>query len=220
MSDFWTKNRLIHTLCERTAKALMRLRGCAGSPEPSLVAYVINTKISWAGSLDTTFTCCRSIRMKYSRRISLFCSQSFLNHYNMFCTSIFPFSVIDYTTKHISAIKLWCDSNLITAYAIILGFIKKSVYFKRSATVQNTGGWFWNWLLHRFGLTSFAKNRMTKHLQQLVTGAQRHDVVLDNFILSVLLKDKLTFILSYYEQNLTLVVISYELDYTCRRLVS
>ena len=40
-----------HTLCVRTAKALARLCGCAGSPESSLVAYVISTKISWAGSL-------------------------------------------------------------------------------------------------------------------------------------------------------------------------
>ena len=39
-----------HTSCVRTAKALARLRGCAGSPEPSLVAYVISTIISWAGS--------------------------------------------------------------------------------------------------------------------------------------------------------------------------
>ena len=38
-----------HTSCVRTAKALARLRGCAGSPEPSLVAYVISTIISWAG---------------------------------------------------------------------------------------------------------------------------------------------------------------------------
>ena len=37
--------------CVRTANALARLRGCAGSPEPSLVAYVISTIISWAGSL-------------------------------------------------------------------------------------------------------------------------------------------------------------------------
>ena len=39
-----------HTLCVRTAKALARLCGCAGSPEPSLVAYVISSIISWAGS--------------------------------------------------------------------------------------------------------------------------------------------------------------------------
>ena len=39
-----------HTSCVRTAMALTGLRECAGSPEPSLVAYVISTKISWAGS--------------------------------------------------------------------------------------------------------------------------------------------------------------------------
>ena len=39
-----------HTSCVRTAKALARLRGRVGSPGPSLVAYVISTIISWAGS--------------------------------------------------------------------------------------------------------------------------------------------------------------------------
>ena len=39
-----------HTSCVRTAKGLARLRGCAGSPELSLVAYVISTIISWACS--------------------------------------------------------------------------------------------------------------------------------------------------------------------------
>ena len=34
----------------RTAKALARLRGCAGLPEPSLFAYAIKTIISWAES--------------------------------------------------------------------------------------------------------------------------------------------------------------------------
>ena len=38
--------RLLHTSCVRTAKALARLRGCAESPEPSLVAYLISTIIS------------------------------------------------------------------------------------------------------------------------------------------------------------------------------
>ena len=41
-----------HTLCVRTAKALVRLCVCAGLPELSLVAYVISTIISWAGSFD------------------------------------------------------------------------------------------------------------------------------------------------------------------------
>ena len=35
-----------HTSCVRTAKALARLCGCAGSPELSLVAYVMSTIIS------------------------------------------------------------------------------------------------------------------------------------------------------------------------------
>ena len=39
-----------HSSCVRTAKALARLRRCAGKPEPSLVAYVISTITSWAGS--------------------------------------------------------------------------------------------------------------------------------------------------------------------------
>ena len=39
-----------HTTRVQIVKALARLRKCAGSPEPSLVAYVIRTIISWAGS--------------------------------------------------------------------------------------------------------------------------------------------------------------------------
>ena len=52
--DVWFFGRpfvYFHTSCVRTAKALARLWGCAGSPEPSLVAYVISTIISWAGSV-------------------------------------------------------------------------------------------------------------------------------------------------------------------------
>ena len=41
-----------HTSGVRTAKAVARLRGCAVSPEPSLVSYAISTKISWAGALE------------------------------------------------------------------------------------------------------------------------------------------------------------------------
>ena len=39
-----------HTSCVRSVKALANLRGCAGSHEPSVVAYVISAIISWAGS--------------------------------------------------------------------------------------------------------------------------------------------------------------------------
>ena len=38
---------LIHCLYERAAKVLARLRGCAGSPEPSLLAQAISTKFAW-----------------------------------------------------------------------------------------------------------------------------------------------------------------------------
>ena len=40
-----------HFPCVRTAKVLVRLCGCAGSPEPSVVAYVKSAIISWAGSI-------------------------------------------------------------------------------------------------------------------------------------------------------------------------
>ena len=43
---------LTHCLYERAAKVLARLRGCAGSPEPSLLAYVISTKFAWRGPND------------------------------------------------------------------------------------------------------------------------------------------------------------------------
>ena len=49
-----------HNLCLQTAKALARLRGCAGSPEPSLVAFVISTIISWAGSF------CKSVKRTHT----------------------------------------------------------------------------------------------------------------------------------------------------------
>ena len=49
-----------HTPCVRTVKALARLRRCADLPEPSLVAYVISTIISWAGlNWIITTPCCR-----------------------------------------------------------------------------------------------------------------------------------------------------------------
>ena len=44
-----------HTSCVRTAKALARLRRCAGSPEPLLVTYVISTIISWDGWIILIF---------------------------------------------------------------------------------------------------------------------------------------------------------------------
>ena len=39
-----------HLLYVHSVKALMRLRGCAGSPEPLLFVDVISTLFTWAGS--------------------------------------------------------------------------------------------------------------------------------------------------------------------------
>ena len=47
-----------HTSCVQTVKALARLPRCTGSPEPSLVACVISTIISWAGSFEKVSTIC------------------------------------------------------------------------------------------------------------------------------------------------------------------
>ena len=43
---------LIQCLYERAAEVLARLRGCAGSPEPSLLAYAISTKFAWRGPIN------------------------------------------------------------------------------------------------------------------------------------------------------------------------
>ena len=42
---------LTHCLYQRAAEFLARLRGCAGSPEPSLLAYAISTKFAWRGTI-------------------------------------------------------------------------------------------------------------------------------------------------------------------------
>ena len=52
----------IPILCERTAKALARLRGCTGLPEPSLVAYVIY--LFHMGQLNHYFTEYTSIELE------------------------------------------------------------------------------------------------------------------------------------------------------------
>ena len=63
------------TSCVRTAKALARRRGCAGSPEHSLVAYVINTLISWAGSFMTLLI------LKHTQLVQ--CSPIFLYYFTL-----------------------------------------------------------------------------------------------------------------------------------------
>ena len=73
-----------HTSCVQTAKALARLRRCAGSPEPSLVAYAISTIISWAGSIifhDRPATCL-SEKTKYWKFLKFVALQIITVHNN------------------------------------------------------------------------------------------------------------------------------------------
>ena len=82
MSDFWSdcsSTSILHVserrmLWRACASALVRLRGCAGSPVPSLVAYVISTIISWAGSNNSIFKvpCRINARLFYFYFIFLF----------------------------------------------------------------------------------------------------------------------------------------------------
>ena len=60
-----------HVLCVRTAKALVRLRGCAGSPEPSLIAYEISTIISWTGSFHDRLKSNDSVQLQSQSKVWL-----------------------------------------------------------------------------------------------------------------------------------------------------
>ena len=56
----WFCYVVAHILCERKAKALARLHGRAGTPEPSLFAHVISTLFTWADSMEL-FTFCTKL---------------------------------------------------------------------------------------------------------------------------------------------------------------
>ena len=79
---------LIHCLYAQATKVLARQRGCAGSPEPSLLAWAISTKFAWCGpnhgedcslskqkSLILTFTIwsCLNIYKRNSNAILYIC---------------------------------------------------------------------------------------------------------------------------------------------------
>ena len=65
MSDFLLDPSSTSILHVRPAKALARLHKCAGLPEPSLVAFVISTIISWAGTNESSHEeTCLQIRHK------------------------------------------------------------------------------------------------------------------------------------------------------------
>ena len=45
---------MTHCMYERAANVLARLRGCAGSPEPSLLTWAISTKFAWRGPFENS----------------------------------------------------------------------------------------------------------------------------------------------------------------------
>ena len=77
-----------------SAKALVRLRGCAGSPEPSLITYVISTIFSWAGSF-IDFKKCFPCRV----RTKLFDSQSIIQEWMLFLWMLSMHKLLQITHK-------------------------------------------------------------------------------------------------------------------------
>ena len=68
---------LTHCLYERAAKVLARLRGCAGSPEPSLLAYAISTKFAWRGPIKLLNLNYNWVWVPFDRKFPLFWYRSF-----------------------------------------------------------------------------------------------------------------------------------------------
>ena len=83
-----------NTLCVRIAKALARLRGWAGSPEPSLVADAISTKISWAGSFFRSWLFFNL----------LWLSWAILCYFNMHTLHFFSHCLACYGIRHIGLV--------------------------------------------------------------------------------------------------------------------
>ena len=95
-----------HTLCVRTAKALARLRGCAGSPEPSLVAYAIITITSWAGSTDLYQISGRSL-FRFTFPMGWSCYRDFYDkNIKLWCVTLFRklFS----SSSYLYCFSFWC----------------------------------------------------------------------------------------------------------------
>ena len=101
ISDFY-----FHTSCVRTAKALAMLRGCAGSPEPSLVAYVISTKISRAVS-NVVYRLTEGVSQTLMRIFAL------------------PFIIFLHLLKNIwSLTVIYCETSLsLSFYSICMFFV-------------------------------------------------------------------------------------------------
>ena len=110
-----------HTSCVRTAKALERLRGFAGSPEPSQVAYLISTIISWAGSY--------SVRLWADpHNFWSLLWLKFLNKYAIYfiCSRLQYFRTIRYQTLQFCCVKL---------KHITLHLLQQPLWFKKISEI-------------------------------------------------------------------------------------
>ena len=70
MSDFWLDSSSTSILHVCKQQRLWRVCECAGSPEPSLIAYVISTIITWAGSyfLSLFYTYNKYFNIQHTQR--------------------------------------------------------------------------------------------------------------------------------------------------------
>ena len=95
-----------HCLYEQAAEVLARMRGCAGSPEPSLLAYAISTKFAWRCP-NILFYCSRYINMNVAKYHCLF-----MLSYNYFHKISVPLTSCQLTIK--LALNNWAQAGNIT----------------------------------------------------------------------------------------------------------
>ena len=78
---------LTHCLYERAAEVKARLRGCAGSPEPSLLAYAISTRFAWRGPINVALCLNQNLLMSVYKPSNFW---EFFTQYNRKILSLLP----------------------------------------------------------------------------------------------------------------------------------
>ena len=153
-----------HTSCMRTAKALARLCGCAGSPEPLLVAYVISTMISWAGSnrhtnlLNQLNKCLGFIYVCKNDIFWILCSTCFLCQSNRHCKAEEKNVKTEMFCKQLKVWNFHSHFNTKRIEESVYSF-RKLLQDSRSLgpTTVDVTGRFYNWRLYCACLCSLLK---------------------------------------------------------------
>ena len=95
---------LIHCLYERAAKVLARLRGCAGSPEPSLLAYAISTKFAWRGPVNVIRVKLHTLILENRHQIHEFkCFWNIVIEETSGCVNVFIFYIFACVTFQVGS---------------------------------------------------------------------------------------------------------------------